>query len=250
MKLVDQAQLIEQDWLHPDLLDDYLLLAVAPTDLLHPRDADQLDRRVHVVALCSFRNRLPVFSLSLIVVEQRLIGLVGLALLRAMLQRFLLCHERLQHGLLMLRGDVVSELLLLELHSAFLAFVKLLWADFQVHLEVALLHPRAAVQRTIDLELPDQLLDDAAEPELRRERLLALRALPLRQAVEAPFTHYCAAGDAIKWLLRKLETDNALEVVEVHPLAALLNIVSLCGICLLLEAAWHLQIGLLVEVGR
>lgn len=97
----------------------------------------------------------------------------------------------------MLIGYVIPELMFFELFAAYFTLVKLLRAFLQMKLQVALLDAGAAPERTVDLELADQLLNGTAYSELLRERLLAIGALPLREPVEALLAHDCAAGIAI-----------------------------------------------------
>ena len=105
-------------------------------------------------------------------------------------------------------------------------------------------HP--AVERTIDLELVDQFLDCAADPEVSRQILLALGTLPLREANEARPAQDAAASVAVERRLGQFEADNALQVVEVHPLPT--ETVEAVLLLELFVAAGDFQVCLLVEI--
>lgn len=119
----------------------------------------------------------------------------------------------------MLIGDVIAELLALELFPAFFALIQFLWAILKMDLQISLLDTASATQWTVDLKLANELLNAAADFEPLWQGFLALRTLPLRQTCEALFAEDGATSVAIEWRLRQLHTNDALKGIEVDSLA-------------------------------
>lgn len=102
----------------------------------------------------------------------------------------------------------------LQEFAALFALIQLLRTRLQMNVHVPLLDPRPAIVRTLRLEIINQLLQTHIGLEPKRQRLLAARALPLPQTLEALLANDVPALHAIERDLRQLEADDALQLIE------------------------------------
>lgn len=98
----------------------------------------------------------------------------------------------------------------LEEFSALFALIELLRTNLQVNVHVALLDSLPTVVRAVRLKVIDQFLKAHIRFEALWQLLLAARALPLVQALEAMFANDVSALHAVEGNLGQFETNNAL----------------------------------------